>query len=58
MNSKEKAEIRISEINNKNIGKEYSLGDVLLLEKFEKELEVKGWSKEQIEALSPNYYNR
>jgi hypothetical protein len=38
--------------------KEYSLGDVLLLDKFEKILYSKGYSKEEIINLSPSYYNK
>jgi len=38
--------------------KEYSLGDVLLLDKFEKILYSKGYSKEEIVNLSPSYYNK
>lgn len=47
---------KIENLNNKNFNKEYSLGDVLLLDKYEKELIKLGWSKKQLEKLSPNYY--
>lgn len=53
----ERAKTRLQEINKKNeLTKEYSLGDVLLLAKFEKELEDAGYSKKEIESLSPSYY--
>jgi hypothetical protein len=53
----EKAKNRLQEISKKNeISKEYSLGDVLLLDKFEKELKDSGFSKTEIESLSPSYY--
>lgn len=48
---------RLKEISDKNkTNKEYSLGDVLLLDKYEKELKQRGYSKIQIEELSPSYY--
>lgn len=51
------ATIRLKEISDKNKkNKEYPLGDVLLLNKYEKELKQRGYSKEQIEAFSPSYY--
>lgn len=53
----ERAKKRLQEISKKNeVKKEYSLGDVLLLDKFEKELKDRGYSKSEIEALSPSYY--
>ena len=53
----ERAKTRLREISKKNKStKEYSLGDVLLLDKFEKELKDSGYSKNEIEALSPSYY--
>jgi hypothetical protein len=52
----ERAKKRLQEISKKNEAKEYSLGDVLLLDKFEKELKESGYTKSQIEALSPSYY--
>ncbi len=53
----ERAKTRLREISKKNEStKEYSLGDVLLLDKFEKELKDSGYSKNEIEALSPSYY--
>lgn len=36
--------------------KEYSLGDVLLLSKYEKILRGLGYSVKEIKALSPTYY--
>jgi (p)ppGpp synthase/HD superfamily hydrolase len=57
MNDTERAKTRLQEISKKNEAtKEYSLGDVLLLDKFEKELKDSGYSKNEIEALSPSYY--
>jgi hypothetical protein len=54
----ERVKTRLQEISKKNeVIKEYSLGDVLLLNKFEKELEEYGYAREEIEALSPSYYN-
>ena len=53
------AVIKLQELNKKNESKtEYSLGDVMLLDKFENELYAKGYSKEEIESLSPSYYDR
>jgi len=53
----EKAKRRLQEISDKNkTNKEYSLGDVLLLNKFEKELLDSGLQIKEIEALSPSYY--
>lgn len=53
------AVIRLREINKKNEQKEgYSLGDVMLLDKYENELFAKGYSREYIESLSPSYYGR
>ena len=48
---------KITILNLKNASQEYSLGDVLLLSKYEKDLKAIGWTKEQIEGISPNYYN-
>jgi hypothetical protein len=57
MNDIERAKTRLQEISKKNEDtKEYSLGDVLLLGRFEKELKDSGYSKSEIEALSPSYY--
>ena len=54
-----KAVERLQEINLKNkTKKEYSLGDVLLLNKYEKELKNKGYSESEIKALSPLYYKK
>jgi len=53
------AVIRLQEINKKNEQKkEYSLGDVMLLDKYENELFARGYSREYIESLSPSYYGR
>jgi hypothetical protein len=53
------AVIKLQELNLKNEQKdEYSLGDVLLLEKWENELKANGFSKDEIERLSPSYYGR
>lgn len=53
----ERAKERLQEISKKNeVRKEYSLGDVLLLDKFERELKEAGYSKSEIEQLSPSYY--
>lgn len=49
--------IKLQQLSKKNeINKEYSLGDVLLLDKWEKELYSRGYSREEIESLSPSYY--
>jgi hypothetical protein len=50
---------KIEKLNLKNANTDgWSLGDVLLLDKYEKELrEDFGWTKEQTEALAPNYYH-
>lgn len=52
--------LKLEELNKKNENTdEWSLGDVLLLTKFERELkEDFGWAKDKIQALTPNYYNR
>lgn len=51
------AVIKLQELNKKNEQKEeYSLGDIMLLDKWEKELKANGFSKTEIEALSPSYY--
>ena len=48
---------RLQEISKKNEeAKEYSLGDVLLLQRFEKELKDIGYTQEELERLSPSYY--
>jgi hypothetical protein len=53
------AVIKLQELNKKNEQKDgYSLGDVLLLDKWEKDLKVKGFSRDEIERLSPSYYGR
>jgi hypothetical protein len=49
----------LQELNFKNEQKDcYSLGDVLLLDKWEKDLKATGFSKDEIETLSPSYYGR
>jgi hypothetical protein len=53
------AVIKLQELNKKNEQKDgYSLGDVLLLDKWEKELKASGFSMDEIELLSPSYYGR
>jgi hypothetical protein len=53
------AVIKLQELNKKNEQKDaYSLGDVLLLDKWEKDLKANGFSKNEIEMLSPCYYGR
>jgi hypothetical protein len=49
---------RLKEINKKNETKtEYSLGDVLLLDRFEKQLiNHCGFTKEEVKQFSPSYY--
>jgi len=49
---------RLKEISKKNeIKKEYSLGDVLLLDMFEKQLiNYYGYTKEKVKRFSPSYY--
>lgn len=49
--------VKIMQLNLKNSTTDgYSLGDVLLLGKYECELKECGWTKRQIELLSPNFY--
>ncbi len=53
----ERAKRRLQEISKKNeVTKEYSLVDFLLLDRFEKELKDAGYSRKEIEELSPSYY--
>jgi|694.fasta_scaffold71940_4 hypothetical protein len=53
------AVIKLQELNKKNEQKDgYSLGDVLLLDKWEKDLKASGFSMDEIEMLSPSYYGR
>jgi hypothetical protein len=52
------AAIKLKELNTKNEQKKYSLGDVMLLDKFENELYAKGYSREEIETLSPSFYSK
>ena len=50
---------KIQELNTKNESKtEYSLGDVMLLDKWEKQLEAMNYTRAEIEALSPSFYGR
>lgn len=52
-------ELKIKELNSKNETKDgYSLGDVLLLQHYESKLKDLSWTKEQIQLLSPSYYNK
>jgi hypothetical protein len=67
LNNKETAQLgigavtcrKIQELNTKNESKtEYSLGDVMLLDKWEKQLEAMNYTRTEIEALSPSFYVR
>jgi len=50
---------KIQELNTKNESKtEYSLGDVMLLDKWEKQLEMMNYTRTEIEAMSPSFYGR
>jgi hypothetical protein len=50
---------KIQELNTKNESKtEYSLGDVMLLDKWEKQLESLNYTRTEIEAMSPSFYGR
>ena len=49
--------VKITQLNLKNATTDgYSLGDALLLDKHERDLKALGWTKSQIEELSPNFY--
>jgi hypothetical protein len=51
--------VKIIQLNLKNATADgYSLGDALLLDKHERDLKALGWTKSQIEELSPNFYRR
>jgi len=51
--------VKIAELNLKNESKtEYSLGDVMLLDKWEKQLEAMNYTRTEIEAMSPSFYGR
>jgi hypothetical protein len=52
--------LKLEELNKKNESTdEWSLGDILLLTRFERELkEDFGWTKEQVQELTPNYYRK
>jgi hypothetical protein len=51
--------VKIIQLNLKNATADgYSLGDALLLDKHERDLKALGWTKSQIEELSPNFYSR
>ena len=59
MDTAESIILKINELNKKNeLNDEYSLGVVLLLDKFEKELKQRGYSKDFIESFSPSYYDK
>jgi len=60
MNDSENCIEQIKRLNKKNETTDgYSLGDVLLLERFEKQLiNYCGYSKEAVEELSPSYYKK
>ena len=50
---------KIQQLNIKNESKtEYSLGDVMLLDKWEKQLEALNYTRAEIEAMSPSFYGR
>ena len=50
---------KIQELNTKNESKTgYSLGDVMLLDKWEKQLEALNYTRAEIEAMSPSFYGR
>ena len=50
---------KIQELNTKNeIKTGYSLGDVMLLDKWEKQLEALNYTRAEIEAMSPSFYGR
>lgn len=51
--------VKIMALNTKNANTDgYSLGDVILLAKHERDLRELGWTESRIEALSPNFYSR
>jgi hypothetical protein len=51
--------VKITQLNTKNANaNEWSLGDVLLLAKHERDLKELGWAIDDIEALAPNFYCR
>lgn len=51
--------VKIAELNLKNESKtEYSLGDVMLLDKWEKQLKAMNYTRTEIEAMSPSFYGR
>ena len=58
-NEKKYAVKRLNEINEKNKFKtEYSLGDVMLLDKYEKILtSTYNFTQDQVERLSPSFYS-
>lgn len=58
MNDEDYAVKRLKEINKKNSLKtEYSLADIMLLDKYEKILTSRhNFTQEQVEKLSPSFY--
>jgi len=51
--------VKIIQLNLKNATTDgYSLGDALLLDKYELELRQLGWHQSRVEELSPNFYCR
>jgi hypothetical protein len=56
MNDEESILKKIEALNEKNKGKDYSLGDCLLLDMYEKKLIELGYTKEQVKTLTPSYY--
>ncbi len=48
---------KLKEIDKKNKNNpDYSLGDILLIDKFERDLKLAGYSKKEIKSFSPGYY--
>ena len=46
----------INRLRKLNTGGKYYRSDVVLLERFEKQLMKKGYTKGELKKLSPNYY--
>ena len=46
----------INRLRKLNAGGKYYRSDVVLLERFEKQLMKKGYTKGELKRLSPNYY--
>jgi hypothetical protein len=59
MNGSENCIKQLQKISDKNKGGEYSLGDILLLDRFESQLiNYCGFTKEQVKEFSPAFYIR